>query len=281
MDKTVYVVCHFTIKPLSPYDEMLIAYLSALGFDSFEQTDTGVIAYIEEKLWTSDLFSKVPVFKLPDVDIDYHFKKMNPKNWNEVWESNFQPIVVADKVGVRADFHPPMPNLPYEMVITPKMSFGTGHHQTTALMLQYLLELDLEGKTVLDMGCGTGILGIFAHIKKARQVLAIDIDPWCYENTLENVEKNQCKGVQVQRGDASLLTQKQPFDVVIANINRRILLQDLSAYVGVMQPMAWLLLSGFYKADVPLLNKVATAEGLILKDMHHRDDWTLLAYQKV
>ena len=203
-----------------------------------------------------------------------------PQNWNAVWESNFQPIVIGDTVGVRADFHPANPHLKYDMVITPKMSFGTGHHDTTALMLEHLMKMPLEGKTVLDMGCGTGVLGIFASLSGAKEVLAIDIDPWSYENTLENIQKNNSSNIKVQLGDASLLPATATFEVVIANINRSVLLQDMPAYLACLKVGGSLLLSGFYKADVEEIDDTVTTRNMILTFSQSADDWMLLVYYK-
>ncbi len=183
---------------------------------------------------------------------------------------------MLDKVCVRAPFHPAS-DLEYDIVIEPKMSFGTGHHETTHLMIEHLLETDLNGKTVLDMGCGTGILAIFSEMRGAASVEAIDIDPWCYENSVENAERNNCQNIRVFQGDAELL-RDQRFDVVIANINRNILLQDMPAYARCLNPKGILLLSGFYAEDVEHIGQKAEELGLELQGRKERNRWVGLKY---
>ncbi len=187
-------------------------------------------------------------------------------------------LPIENTISVRAPFHEPT-DLPYEIVIEPKMSFGTGHHETTYGMLQQLMQVDLEGKKVLDMGCGTGILAIFASMKGANAIDAIDIDEWCYENTLENVERNHAKSVSVYHGDASLLKNKS-YDVIIANINRNILIQDMSNYANSLVENGLLLLSGFYKEDIPVMEKELDKYDLKIKNVIERNRWVAVKVKR-
>ena len=197
-------------------------------------------------------------------------------NWNTEWEKNFEPIMVNDTVSVRAPFHEKT-DLPYEIVIEPKMSFGTGHHETTHLMIQQLLSADLKDKTVLDMGSGTGILAIMAELRGAKSVDAIDIDDWCYENAMENAERNNCKKIRVFKGDAALLADKN-YDVIIANINRNVLINDLPVYYKCLNKGGILLLSGFYREDIPFIKKAATGLGLKESDLLEKNNWISLKF---
>ncbi|MCK5638994.1 MAG: 50S ribosomal protein L11 methyltransferase, partial [Flavobacteriaceae bacterium] len=196
--------------------------------------------------------------------------------WNSEWEKNFEAIQVDELVSIRAPFHED-PNLKYDIIIEPKMSFGTGHHETTHLMIQHLIDLDLVDKTVLDMGCGTGILAIFTEMKGAKKIDAIDIDSWCYENSLENVERNNCKNITVFEGDASLLKNKN-YDVIIANINRNILLQDIGTYAKCLNQHGVLLLSGFYTEDILVIEREAIKYNLNLNKKLERNNWVGLKF---
>ena len=203
---------------------------------------------------------------------------MAQTNWNAEWEKNFNPIIVDDLVSIRAPFHN-NPNVKYDIVIEPKMSFGTGHHETTHMMVQHLLQLKLENKKVLDMGCGTGILAIFAEMKGAKPIDAIDIDNWCYLNSIENAERNNCNSISVYEGDASLLKNKN-YDVIIANINRNILLNDIKIYANCLSSGGILLLSGFYKEDFTIINKEAENQKLKLDGELIKNNWMSLKFVK-
>lgn len=275
-----YIGFTFSIEPveitLDTAREILIAELGELGFESFTETDTGVIAYIQQKDWQENKLDDLQILNSDQVKISYSKEEIDQVNWNEEWEKNFEPIVVDDLVSVRAPFHEKK-DLPYDIVIEPKMSFGTGHHETTHLMIQHLTTLDLKDKTVLDMGCGTGILAIFAEMRGAKELDAIDIDTWCYENSVENAERNHCKKIKVYEGDASLLGSKK-YDVIIANINRNILLNDISVYAKNMKKNGILLLSGFYTEDIPVIDREASKYGLKLQKTLERNNWVGLKY---
>ena len=256
--------------------EILIAELGAVGFESFTENDNGVIAYIQKNDWHDNILDDIQLLQSEEVTISYNVEEIEQVNWNSEWEKNFEPIQVDGLVSIRAPFHENH-NLKYDIVIEPKMSFGTGHHETTHLMIQHLMDLDLTGKSVLDMGCGTGILAIFAEMKGASKLDAIDIDTWCYENSLENIKRNQCKNIKVYEGDASLLSQKK-YDVIIANINRNILIQDISIYAKSLNKNGSLLLSGFYSEDIPIIEEEAGKSKLKLVKKLVKNNWIGLKY---
>jgi len=227
-----YIGCNFKIISGSLEQQtaidILVAELGSVGFESFTENEDGVVAYIQEADWKESLLNDIQILASDEVGFSYEIEEIEQVNWNKEWENNFEPIVVENEVSIRAPFHS-NPNLKYDIVIEPKMSFGTGHHETTYLMIKHLMALDLRGKKVLDMGCGTGILAIFAELKGAEQIDAIDIDAWCYENSVENIERNHCQNIKVYEGDASML-KGRAYDVIIANINRNILLNDIGVY---------------------------------------------------
>ena len=193
-----YLEFTFVVKPLQPASEILIAELGAVGFESFVETEEGILAYIQKTEWREGMLDEVTILDSPEFDIVTTQKEIAQENWNETWESNFQPITVGEECAVRAPFHKPF-GVPFEIVIEPKMSFGTGHHETTFMMLQFLLEAHCEGKRVLDMGCGTAVLAILAAMKKASEIDAIDIDTWCVGNSEENIQRNDCGHIKVQQ----------------------------------------------------------------------------------
>lgn len=274
----IYLGYTFKVSPKEPATEMLIAELGYAGFESFVENEEGVIAYIQKEECSENILDAIFVLNSNEFDISYTFEEIEQVNWNSEWEKNFNAIQVDDKVSIRAPFHE-NPNLEYDIVIEPKMSFGTGHHETTHMMVQHLLTLDLKDKKTLDMGCGTGILAIFAEMKGAQPIDAIDIDNWCYLNTIENVERNNCTKITSYEGDASLLEGKK-YDLIIANINRNILLNDLEVYANCLTHGGTLLLSGFYAEDISLLDEKASAEGLNLQNEKKRNKWVSLRYLK-
>ena len=248
----IYISYTFKINPKEPATEILVAELGEVGFESFVENEEGVIAYIQQVDWNENLLDDIFVLNSEEFSISYEMEVIEQTNWNSEWEKNFNPIQVDDLVSIRAPFHE-NPNLKYDIVIEPKMSFGTGHHETTHMMVQHLLKLDLTNRKVLDMGCGTGILAIFAEMKGAKPIDAIDIDNWCYQNSIENVERNNCSNIAVYEGEASLLLNKK-YDVIIANINRNILLNDMKTYMNCLNDEGIILLSGFYYEDIPIID---------------------------
>ena len=276
MSNTIYIGYYFTVEPLVPAVEILIAELGYGGFESFVETENGVTAYIQKEEWNSDILDDVQILKSDEFKISYIFNEIEQTNWNEEWEKNFPPIVVDDVCTVRAPFHD-VPKTKYDIIIEPKMSFGTGHHETTHMMIQHILNNDFSNKSVLDMGCGTGVLAILAEMKGAVKIDAIDIDNWCYLNSLENVQRNNCKHISVYEGDASLLKEKA-YDVIIANINRNILLADMSKYVTCLKKEGLLFLSGFYKDDISIINKECSKYGLKLQESLEKNNWVSLKF---
>lgn len=267
-----YLEYDFKVNPAQPGIEILIAQLGQLGFESFVEYGTGVKAYIQENDFKTELLTEVQILQSSEFDIAYSQKSIEQVNWNAEWEKNFKPILVDDRCAVRAPFHTSF-ELPYEIVIEPKMSFGTGHHETTFMMLQWVLDEDLRDKRVLDMGCGTAVLAILASMKGAKRVDAIDIDPWCVENSEENIVRNQCKVVHVLLGDASVIPSEEKYNVILANINRNILLNDLPIYSEVLAKGGLLFLSGFYTEDLEIIKSKARECGLKFVSHRDRNDW--------
>jgi ribosomal protein L11 methyltransferase len=274
----IYISYTFNVSPKEPATEILIAELGEAGFESFVENEEGVEAFIQKSDWNMHVLDDIYVLKSGEFQISYEMREIEQTNWNIEWEKNFNPIQVDGLVSIRAPFHE-NPNLKYDIVIEPKMSFGTGHHETTHMMIQHLLDLDVAGKKVLDMGCGTGILAIFAEMKGAKPIDAIDIDNWCYQNSLENVERNNCKHISVFEGDASLLNDKK-YEVIIANINRNILLNDMHVYANCLEENGVILLSGFYKEDIPVIDAEVSKYGLKLAKQIERNNWVALKYVK-
>ncbi|MDP2069897.1 MAG: 50S ribosomal protein L11 methyltransferase [Lutibacter sp.] len=274
----IYISYTFKVSPKEPATEILIAELGEVGFESFVENDEGVEAFIQKNDWNAQVLDDIYVLKSGEFQISFEMREIEQTNWNIEWEKNFNPIQVDGLASIRAPFHE-NPNLKYDIVIEPKMSFGTGHHETTHMMVQHLLDLNVAGKKVLDMGCGTGILAIFAEMKGAKPIDAIDIDNWCYQNSLENVERNHCKHIAVYEGDASLLKDKK-YEVIIANINRNILLSDMHIYADCLGENGVILLSGFYKEDIPVIDAEVSKYGLKLDKQIERNNWVALKYVK-
>lgn len=272
-----YLEFNFKIQPLQPWNEILMAELIEIGFDSFTEEHDGILAYIQDELFNEDELKNVWLLNSEYVSISYTFQEMPNINWNEEWEKNFEPIYVADKVLIRAEFHEPNPNL-HEIVIQPKMSFGTGHHPTTHLMIQQMLEMDFSDKNVLDMGCGTSVLAIFAKQKGAKKVVAIDIDEWSVENSVENAQRNGVE-LEISQGTAENLGSEN-FDIILANINRNILISDIPTYVSVLEKGSQLLLSGLCFFDVDDILQVCTEQNLTLKNKQQKEEWMSLLLEK-
>ncbi len=276
MANTVYIEYDFKVSPLQPTSDILIAELGEAGFESFVEEADGVLAYIQEKDWSEPILKDIEILKNPNFQISYQYKEIEQENWNATWESNFNAIQIGEACVVRAHFHE-KPNVLYDIVIEPKMSFGTGHHETTHMMLQHILDHDFKGKSVLDMGCGTGVLAILAGKKGAKTVDAIDIDNWCYQNSLENVERNQCDYINVYEGGASLLNGRK-YDVIIANINRNILLADIPIYSKCLNENGVLFLSGFYEEDIDIISKKCLKAALKFEKNLEKNNWVAVKY---
>ena len=271
-----YLEFQFKIHPPVPASEILIAELGSLGFESFVENEDGVTAYILKEEFNENMLTEVRILDSDEFKISYSSSEIQQVNWNEEWEKNFQPIVVDDICSVRAPFHP-KPETEFDIVIEPKMSFGTGHHATTHMMIQFILKNEWKGKSVLDMGCGTGVLAILSSQKGANPVEAIDIDNWCYLNSLENIERNNVPEISVKEGGAELLGEKK-YDVIIANINRNILLNDMQKYASVLRPDGDLYLSGFYKGDIPIIQEACEKLGLKFQENLEKDKWVAVKF---
>ena len=271
-----YLEFKFKIEPLQPASEILVAELGYLGFESFVEEEDGITAYIPAEEYEDDLLAGVHILQSEDFEITYSKGEIEQVNWNEEWEKNFSPIMVDDICSVRAPFHPE-PDVEYDIVIEPKMSFGTGHHATTHMMIQHILKNDWNDRAVLDMGCGTGVLAILASLKGAKFVDAIDIDNWCYQNTMENVGRNDCDNINVEEGGAELL-QDRKYDMILANINRNILLRDLPIYVDCLNKGGDLFLSGFYEEDIPVIKETCTNLSLTYIEHFERSNWVAVKF---
>ena len=273
-----YLQFNFRTSPCTEVvNDVLSATLADAGFESFMEQPGGIAAYIQQSLYDEEVLRRaLENFPLPDARIDYDFLEAEDRDWNEEWERNFfQPIIIGNRCVVHSTFHHDVPKAEYDITIDPQMAFGTGHHETTGLIINELLDMDLTGCHVLDMGCGTSILAILARMKGAVRCTAIDIDDWCVRNSLENIRLNRLDGIEVLQGDASSLADKGPFDVVIANINRNILLNDMQHYAARMKQGALLLMSGFYVEDIPLIEAEARRLGLQPDGHREQNRWAM------
>lgn len=271
-----YLEFHFKTNPNTEIvNDVLAGILGDAGFESFIEQSDGLDAYIQKDLYVEeDVKEVISSFPLSNTSIEYTWKEAEDKDWNEEWEKNFfQPIVIDNRCAIHSTFHHDIPKVEYDIVINPQMAFGTGHHETTSLIIAELLEAELKGKSLLDMGCGTSILAILARMRDASPCTAIDIDEWCVRNSLENIELNGVDNITVSQGDASSLEGKGPFDVIIANINRNILLNDMQRYVNCMNPGSELYISGFYVEDIPLLRAKAEENGLHYLHYKEKNNW--------
>lgn len=274
---TAYLEFSFKIAPLQPWSEILMAQLIEIGFDSFTEELDGILGYIPEESFNEDSLKSLPLMSSPEVEISYTYQPMPNINWNEEWEKNFSPINIEEKVLIRAEFHEPRPDL-HEIIIQPKMSFGTGHHPTTHLMIQQMLDMDFTDKKVLDMGCGTSVLAIYAKQRGANEVTAIDIDEWSVENSIENAERNSVQ-LNISQGTAESLGAES-YDIILANINRNILISDIPTYVSVLKDKGQLLLSGLCFFDVEDILQVCNEQGLKLTHQQQREEWCSLLLEK-
>lgn len=271
-----YIQFSAKVFPLVMGREILVAELAEIGFESFVDTEGGVEAYIQEADFNEKDIQQISLLSNSEFKIEYTINKIPQQNWNEEWEKSFEPIFVDGKCMIRAPFHEKPSGEIVDIIIEPKMSFGTGHHETTHLIVSCLLNLDLTNKTVLDMGCGTGILAILAKKRNCGKVLAIDNDEWAYTNSVENCERNNVD-IEVVLGDAEQIKTNK-FDVIIANINRNILLRDMHLYVDALNLNGLLLLSGFFSVDKEVLTSEANKLGLKSFIENTKNEWTMLGF---
>ncbi|WP_312342351.1 50S ribosomal protein L11 methyltransferase [Chryseobacterium binzhouense] len=272
-----YLEFSFKISPLQPWNEILMAELIEIGFDSFTEENDGILGYVQKDLFDYNQLKNLPLFQNQDVKIEFSFTEMPNINWNEEWEKNFEPINIDDKVLIRAEFHESVPGM-HEIIIQPKMSFGTGHHPTTHLMIQQMMEMDFKNKKVLDMGCGTSVLAIYAKQIGAGETKAIDIDEWSVENSKENAERNNVE-LDIELGTAENLG-KDRYDIILANINRNILISDIPVYESVLNNGGQLLLSGLCFFDVDDILEVCTENNLKMKKKLQREEWVSILLEK-
>ena len=277
-----YVKATFFVEPYNEVQcDILAALLCEVGFESFEQNVTGIDAYIQQSLFdTSNIEQAISQYDFSS-KITWKCETIEGRDWNEEWEKNyFTPMVIADRCVIHSTFHKDYPKMEYDIVIDPKMAFGTGHHETTNLMVEQILREEMNGATVLDMGTGTGILAMLASMCGAKEAVGIEIDEFAFQNTLENVKLNNVRNVKMLLGDASLLKPEWQFDYVIANINRNIITADIDRYAMVLRPGGKMLLSGFYEHDIPVVLETATPLGLteVLHNVKNR--WTMLLLEK-
>jgi ribosomal protein L11 methyltransferase len=260
--------------------EILLAKLSLIGFDGFVESDRLIQAYVKKEEFSGSLFNHlIDDLSKDGMHLQYRFHELVDQNWNEEWEKKFSPVIIKGKVLVRAPFHDAGGDLPCTLVIEPKMSFGTGHHHTTRLMIEAMMNYDLKGKRVLDMGCGTGILGIYASSKGAERVLGVDVDQWAYTNALENAERNKARAMEVRLGDVGILGQEQ-FDMILANITRNILVRDIQEYTDHLCGGGVLIVSGILAEDVQYVLNAAYRSRLDHRSTSERSNWISLSFVK-
>ncbi len=267
-DTPIYIELAVTVSPLEPFRDLFIAQLGAVGFESFSETEEGFAAYILKEDYSAS--AAMEQMQWDGVTVSAKEQEIEQVNWNAEWERNFNPIEVDGRVYIRAPFHAERAGFEYAMLIEPKMSFGTGHHQTTHMMIQWLLETPSNHADVLDMGCGTGILGILAGMRGAKSVHGIDVDTWCIENTLENAQRNGV-AMTADLGGSEVLSGT--YDLILANINLNVLLADIAHYEKALRKGGSIFFSGFYEDNVPTLRAAAEALGLTFEGVKAREQW--------
>ena len=268
------------LKQVNPFKDVLVAKLNEINFESFSEDNSGLKAYVPTELLDidamNDIFSEISDF----TELSFSIKKIQEKNWNENWEKNYSPVFINNNCVIRADFHQEFTDIEYQIVINPKMSFGTGHHETTSLIMNEMFNIDCNNKSVLDMGCGTGILSILASKLGAKQLVAVDFDKWAFKNAKENAILNDVSNIDFIYGDVNDIG-KSRYDIVLANINRNVLINDIEAYVACMQISAEILLSGFLEEDMPFFLKKTEELSLELVVSKNKNKWQMLHLKKV
>ena len=274
-----YSEVNIRLKELNPFADIIVARFNEIEFESYVEDCHGVKAYIQTHLLDKESVNDILVEVANLTELSYKISKIEQENWNQQWESNFVPIFINEKCVVRACFHEPIPNIEHEIIITPRMSFGTGHHETTALVMNEMFELDFKEKAVLDMGSGTGVLAILASLLGASYLMGIDIDGWAFKNAIENAAINHVSNIQFLHGDIKVIGEEN-FDIILANINRNIILQDIEKYVGALNENSDILLSGFLEEDIPLILEKSEQLGLALVVLKNNNKWQMLHLRK-
>lgn len=262
------------------FREILMAEVAEAGFETFMENESGFEAYVEEDRFDQQMLSELKLKYEDLTTFSYTFGKIPKKNWNEEWEKSYEPIIVDDRCLIRASFHNIQKTYPYEIVITPKMSFGTGHHQTTYLMIRAQMDIDHKGKRVMDAGCGTAILSVMAAKLGAREVEAFDIDEWSVVNGQENLEVNDTPNVRLKRGKITEVNLSGTFDIILANINKNVLLDEMKIYASFLTSEGLLLLSGFYTQDISDLLAEGKRHGLMEVRRDEREGWASLLLRR-
>ena len=271
-----YIELKFLIPEPPEMGEIIIAELADIGFESFAEEAESILAYIPQKDFSKEKLFSIAYFQ--HVEPDPAINLIEDQNWNAVWESNYPSVTIAGKCHVRAPFHDKNEAVDFDILIHPKMAFGTAHHETTSLMIEFILEEDCMGKQVLDMGCGTGVLAILASMKGASGITAIDNDEWSFNNTLENIGLNNCENIDVKLGDAKLLEKKPVYDIILANINKNILLTDIHRYAKTLKKGGRLFLSGFYSEDLIDISREAEKNGLKFVINRTKNNWVAAVF---
>lgn len=277
-----YIEIKIRFEEAEPWKDIFSSFLADAGCESFidGEDETELLCYISQNQYDKETIIDILENHGLDVKLSYQISEVEQQDWNAVWESNYTPVLIADKCYIRAPFHPEMDNVEYEILIEPKMSFGTAHHETTSQMIEFLLEEDLKGKSVLDMGAGTGVLAILAYKRGAAPVTAIDNDEWAYNNNVENISRNGCEDMEVVLGDASALKNRH-FDIIIANINRNILVNDMPVYAAALNPGGVIFFSGFYESkDLEIIKQRAAEFGIRYHSHKAKNDWCAMRAEK-
>ena len=274
-----YSEVNIRLKELNPFADIIVAKLNEIEFESYVEDEHGVKAYVQTHLLDKESVNDILAEVANLTELSYKITKVEQENWNQQWESNFVPVYINNKCVIRAHFHESIPNIEYEVVITPKMSFGTGHHETTSLVMNEMFELDFKEKSVLDMGSGTGVLAILASLLGAIYLMGIDIDDWAFKNAIENANINNVSNIQFVHGDVKAIGEEK-FDIILANINRNIILQDIEKYVGALNENSDILLSGFLEEDIPLILEKSKQLDLELVVLKNNNKWQMLHLKK-
>ena len=274
-----YTEVDISLKDVNPFADIIVASLNEIDFESYIEDENGIKAYVQTHLLDKNAVIEI-ISEISELcELTFTISKVKQENWNQQWESNFEPVVINDKCVIRAHFHKPIHDVDFEIIITPKMSFGTGHHETTSLVMNEMFSLDFNNRSVLDMGCGTGVLAILASKLGANTLVGIDFDEWAVENAEENSVLNSIDNIDYIHGDADAIGDAT-FDIIVANINRNIILQDIEKYVGAMNEESEIIFSGFLKEDIPLILDKSEQLGLDLVVSKNKNKWQMLYLKK-